>query len=167
MSDTIEKLNEGDVFRWNYRDPDADNHQYDGRYHCCSRIAIVRNGRLRDTYWMIGDSFASDGTRTFGIDDLSRIALTHLGNMADLEKVPEYQSDYYADADIVDLNHANSSRGNFYLRKGAVRSQAKMLVVAKYKLEQSESAERSEALKSERLREAIAKIESGDTSVYL
>ena len=166
MADAIEKFIEGDVFRWSYSDPDTDQRAY-GSYHCCSRIAIVRKGLLRDTYWMIGDSFASDGTRTFRIEDLHKLELTRLGNMADLERVPEYQANYYADADIVDLNHANLTRGNFYLRKGAIRNQAKMLETAKYKLEQSELTERSAAMKSERLREAIAKIEAGDISVYL
>lgn len=166
MSTIIEKLNEGDIFRWSYRDHDTDTRSY-GSYHCCSCIAIVHNGRLRDTYWMIGKLFASDGTRTFGIDDLPRIELTRLGNLSGLEKAKEYQSDYYDDADIVDLNHSNSSRGNFYLRKNAVRSQKKMLEMARYKLEQSESAERSAAHRSEQLREAIAKIEAGDTSAYL
>lgn len=163
MTEVIEKLVEGDVFRWSYREP-GDDRQW-GRYHCCSNIAVVHGEILRDTYWQIGNSF-SEGRR-FGIDDLPKLELTRLGNMADLERVPEYQSDYYADTDIVDLNHANSTRGNFYLRKGAVRNQTKMLEVARYKLEQSESAERSAASKSERLREAIAKIEGGDTTTLL
>jgi hypothetical protein len=163
MSEVIEKLNEGDVFRWGYRESGDDGRW--GRYHCCSGIAVVHGGILRDTYWQIGPSF-SEG-RSFRVDDLQKIDLTRLGNMTELERVPEYQADYYDDADIVDLNHSNSPRGNFYLRKGSVRSQAKMLEVAKYKLEQSESAERSAASKSERLREAVARIANGDTGIHI
>lgn len=163
MAEVIEALTEGDVFRWSYREP-GDDRQW-GRYHCCSGIAVVHNGMLRDTYWQIGNSF-SEGRR-FGIDDLPKIDLTHLANMSELERVSEYQADYYDDADIVDLNHANSTRGNCYLRKSAVRSQKKMLEVARYKLELSMSDERSAAQRSERFREAISKIEAGDLGVHL
>jgi hypothetical protein len=149
-------MKEGDIYRWNYREP-GDDRNY-GRYHCCSRIAIAdARGRLRDTYWSSG----SDG-RVFVEADLPKLDLTYLGNLSDLEKAPEWQADYYDDADIVNLNHSNSSRDNFYLRKGAQRSRAKMLERARYKLEQSESAERSAAWASERLRSAIAKIEAGE-----
>lgn len=159
-------MKEGDIFRWCYREPSEDNGAW-GRYHCCSRIAFFRNGRLRDTFWMVGDSFGSDG-RSFGSDDLPRLELTFVGNFSDLEKAPEYQADYYADADIVNLNHSNSTSGNFYLRKGAVRSAQKMLEVAQRKLEQSQSDERRAARKSEELHAAISRIEAGQISdVYL
>lgn len=161
MSDVIDQLREGDVFRWSYREP-GDDRSY-GRYHCCSRIAIVTRGRLRDTYW----SWGSDG-RSFGLEEIAKLDLEFEGNLSDLEKADEWQADYYADADIVNLNHSNSSRGNFYLRKGALRNADKMLRMARYKLEQSLSAERSAAWTSERLRAAIAQIEAGEiASVHL
>jgi hypothetical protein len=164
MTDVIEALCEGDVYRWHYRDPKTDNRSW-GDYHCCSRIAIVHGGRLRDTYWQIGQSF-SDG-RSFGSDDMPKLELTRLGNLSELEKAPEYQADYYDDADIVNLNHSNSTRGNFYLRKSAVRSQAKMLETSRYNLERSQEHERSAVRRSEELREAIIKIEAGDTGAHI
>lgn len=151
----MNEIKEGDIFRWSYREP-GDDRQY-GRYHCCSRIAVVANGRLRDTFWSLG----SDG-RSFGLDDLPRLDLTYLGNFADLEKAGEWQADYYDDADIVNLNHSNSSNDNFYLRKGAKRSAKKMLEAARYKLERSESDERMAADGARRFRAAIAKIEAGE-----
>jgi hypothetical protein len=156
-------LVDGDIYRWSYRDPDVDMRQY-GTYHCCSRIAVVRRGRLRDTYW--GMSAGSDG-RSFGPDDVWRLDLERLGNFENLEQAPEYQKNYYDDADIVNLNHSNSSRNNFYLRKGAKRSQKKMLEAARYQLEQNEAAERSAADRAQRLRETIARIEAGDTETYI
>jgi hypothetical protein len=154
------ELREGDIFRWSYREP-GDDRAY-GRYHCCSCFVIVdKSGRLRDTFWGSGSD-----NRSFGQDDLPRLKLTRLGNMADLEKASEHQADYYDDTDIVDLNHSNSSRGNFYLRKGAIRSLKKMLETARYKLEQSVSVERCAANRSEQLRAAITKIEAGDTTAY-
>ena len=154
-------MKEGDIFRWSYRDP-GDDRQY-GRYHCCSMIAIVQpNGRLRDTYWSSG----SDG-RSFGADDLPRLELTCIGNLADLEKAPEWKADYYDDADIVNLNHANSSRDHFYLRKGAKRSAAKMLETARHKLERIQSDERMATLRAKDLTAAISRIEAGEIADVL
>ena len=154
------ELVEGDVFRWSYKDsPEIDMRSW-GTYHCCSRIAIVRNGRLRDTYWYSG----SDG-RSFGIGDVPRLELERLGNLSELEEAKEYQANYYDDADIVNLTHANG--GQFYLRKGAARSQAKMLASARSKLEASQSEERMAAWRSEKLRESIAKIEAGETDAFI
>lgn len=164
MTDVIEQLQEGDIYRWNYSDPKTDNRSW-GSYHCCSRIAIVSRGLLRDTYWQIGQSF-SDG-RSFRTEDLPKLELTRLGNMTDLEKVPEYQADYYDDADIVNLNHANSTSGNFYLRKGAVRSQKKMLEVCHNYLVRSTANERYAAQRSKELREAISKLEAGETDLHI
>lgn len=156
-------LRDGDVYRWSYREP-GDDRTY-GRYHCCSRIAVVYRGRLRDTFWQIGTSF--DNGRSFDESDLAKLELTFLANMDDLVKANEYEAVYYDDADIVDLNHSNSSRDNFYLRKGAARSQKKMLESAKYKLEQYLSEERMARNRAEVIRASIAKIEAGDLAVYL
>lgn len=150
--------NEGDIFRWSYRDPDTDNRQY-GSYHCCSRIAVFKDGVLRDTFWNSG----SDGRR-FKPEDFPKLELTFIANFSDLDSANEYQSDYYDDADIVDLNHSNSPRGNFYLRKGAVRSQKKALAVARAKLERSLTDERIAALQSEQLRATISRLEAGESS---
>lgn len=154
-------LKEGDIYRWGYREP-GDDRNY-GRYHCCSNIAIVdKHGRLRDTFWSCG----SDG-RSFGVDDLPELELTYLGNMTHLERHPEWQADYYDDADIVNLNHSNSTRDNFYIRKGAKRSPAKMLASAHYKLERAESAKRSAEWDIDRLTKTIASLEAGETVLMI
>lgn len=155
-------LKEGDVYRWTYVDR-LDTGAW-GTYHCCSRIAIVgASGRLRDTFWSSGN----DG-KSFGADDLCNLHLIFLANMADLNKAHEYEADYYADTDIVDLNHSNSPRENFYLRKGAKRSAAKMLAAAKYKLEKAESDARMATRRADDLRVAISRIEAGEIAdVYL
>lgn len=164
MSDTIEQLREGDVYRWSYRDPKANSRPY-GDYHCCSRVAIVHRGRLCDTYWMIGSSFSHG--RSFGMDDLPALELKHLGNLSDLEKAPEYQSDYYDDADIIDLNHANSTRGNFYLRKGAKRSRDKMLAVARQRFAEAESDFHTARRRMAEIGMTIDRIEAGETDMHI
>lgn len=164
MTDVIEALREGDVYRWSYRDPNTDNRSW-GSYHCCSCIAIVMGSRLRDTYWQIGQSF-HDG-RSFGAEDLSKLELTRLANLSELLPAKEYESDYYDDADIVNLNHSNSPRGNFYLRKGSRRSREKMLEVARENLARSIANEQSAARISEELREAISKLEADQLVLYI
>lgn len=160
MAEVLEKLREGDIFRWSYRDP-GDDRQY-GRYHCCSCIAVVhKNGRLYDTFWHGSDN------KSFGVEDLPKLELTRLGNFSDLEKAPEYKQEYYDDSDCVNLTHSNSSRDNFYLRKGAQPSAAKMLETARHKLERCESDIRGAMWRAEQLRLAIAKIEAGDLGVHL
>lgn len=164
MADVIEQSREGDIYRWSFREPGDDAAW--GRYHCRSRIGIVHNGRLNDTYWQIGDNFGNGCS--FDIrDGLHEIDLTFIANMSDLDKANEYEADYYDAADIVNLNHPNSTRGNFYLRKGAKRSAAKMLEVATRKLLQEQSNQRLASLRSHDLRETIAKIEAGETMVLL
>lgn len=154
------ELREGDVYRWRYIEGDDGGRPW-GRYHCKSQIGIVSNGRLVDTYWCSGSDVK------FGADDLHHLKLTFLGNLNDLEKRNEGDRDYYDDADIVNLNHPNSTRGNFYIRKGAKRSAAKMLESAKHLLEHSESDMRCAERTKERALASIAKIESGDTSGYI
>ena len=154
-ADITTTMKEGDIYRWTYRE--SGNDRDFGRYHCCSRIAIVQpDGRLRDTFWSSG----SDG-RFFGADDLPRLDLTFLGNLSDLDKEPEWKADYYDDADIVNLNHSNSSRDNFFLRKGAKRSAAKMMETAIYRLEKAQSDEKNAVRRADELRKVISQIESG------
>lgn len=160
MTDVVEKLTEGDIYRWHYRDVKKDGGIYG--YHCCSCIGVVERGRLRDTYW----GSCSD-SRTFDLDDLAKLELERVGNFSELDKAPEYQADYYDDADIVNLNHLNSTRGNFYLRKGAVRSQEKMLQVARENLERSRSNERNAVRRSAELCDVISRIEAGHTDGHI
>lgn len=164
MTDVIEKLNEGDIYRWSYRDPKADGRPY-GSYHCCSCIAIVNNGRLKDTFWQIGKSFSD--CRSFGVEDLPKLELTRIANLSDLIPAKEYDADYYDDSDIVDLNHSNHTSGNFYLRKGATRSKEKMLKVARDNLARSTSNEQSAARLSGELREVISKLEADQMVFYI
>lgn len=164
MTDVIESLKEGDVYRWSYRDPKTDGRAY-GSYHCCSRIAIVHRGTLKDTFWQIGQSF-SDG-RSFSLEDLPKLELKFLGNLSDMASAKEYEADYYDDADIVDLNHSNSTRGNFYLRKGAKRSQDKMLAVANQRFAEAEADFHTARRRMDEIGKIIDQLEAGEIVSYI
>lgn len=157
-------LREGDVYRWRYRAPGDDGAW--GRYHCCSCIGVVRRCRLFDTFWQIGGNFPQDA-RSFGESELYKLKLTFLGNLSDFNGVNEGEADYYADSDIMDLNHSNSTRGNFYLRKGAARSAEKMLDVARRRMADAKRDEDNARDRARRMQEAITRIEAGDTTGYL
>lgn len=144
---------EGDIFYWHYKDKPTDGAW--GVYHCKSQIAVMRNGLLVDTYW----SGYSDSTR-FKPGD-GRIELRFISNIEDLEPKDEMVANYYDDAEIVNLNHANSSRGNFYIRKGAKRSPEKMIEAIRYKKEKAEAEIRSANWTIERLDKSLKEINDG------
>ena len=91
----ISALQEGDIYRWRWADQakDADCGPYRS-YHCCSKLAVVRNGKLVDTFW-----YGSDNK----ILDPAEVDLTLLGNVANLIEIRSYDIPYYRHADIVDM----------------------------------------------------------------
>ena len=109
----------GDIFRWSWKD--GKGAKLDP-YWCMSHIAVVRDDlSLVDTYW------AGTGDTRFTQDEAKdKIDLVYVGNFEDLDKSQPCYRSYYDDKDCVDLSHANNSRGQFYLRKGAVKSLVKM-----------------------------------------
>lgn len=145
-------IRDGDVFRWRYKDERPDDRRPYNRYHCKSMIAVAKGGLLIDTYW----SMAGDNSTCWSYETaVDVLELERLGNFAELEKRPEYDREHYDDADIVDLNHSNSSRDNFYIRKGAPRSRTKMLAVMS---ERVANAEREIGSAQRRLELARAKL---------
>jgi hypothetical protein len=160
------EIKDGDIFRWRYKDEQPEHRREWGRYHCKSQIAIAKGGSLRDTFWFGGGS----DNATWSYDDAEqKLELTHLGNFFDLERRSEHEAMYYADADCVNLNHANSSKGNFYIRKGAARCREKMRATARERIEQSEREISFAQDRLTRTRELLAAIERGDDldKVYL
>lgn len=136
---SITTFKDGDVFSWSYNDETlkAKNDGNNGgtTYWCCSMIAIFydryyldeRKGYLEDTYWS-----TSSNNRRFFMDDINdKLKLRYMGNLNDYERADEYDQMYYADKDCLNLNHPNSTRGNFYIRKGAVKDVDKMKRILK------------------------------------
>ena len=124
-----EKFTQGDVYKWRFNEKKLNTEhmklqmQAGTLYWCCSRIGIVNNeGLLEDTYWG-----ASGENKRFNIDYCREwLDLDFLGNINEFELRPERERGYYNDSDCMNLNHANSSNGNFYVRKSAYKSLLKM-----------------------------------------
>lgn len=127
-------MKNNDVFYWSYNDKwlekKDDGSNGGTTYWCCSRYAIYQDGVLRDTFWSGGSN------RSFIMEDADeQLELTFLGNLDDYKKVGiEYQA-RYKDEDFLDLNHANSPRGNFYIRKDAKPDVEKMERIVKRSIE--------------------------------
>lgn len=151
-------IKHGDIFRWRYKDEKLEHLGPWRRYHCKSQIAVAKGGLLIDTYW--GGS-ASDSTHWTYAEAERQLNLTLLGNFADLDKRPEYHAAYYDAADIVDINHPNSSRGNFYVRKGAQRSRDKMRAVLAERIADAERDIASAQSRLDRHRQALSDTEGG------
>jgi hypothetical protein len=116
---------EGDVFFWCYNEQaeKARGHGDNGgtTYWAVSQIGIVdKNGWLVDTFWHGSDNRAFNK----GLADVD-LELTFKGNINDYRKGELWEQACYSDADCLNLNHANSSKGNFYIRKDAVHNQDK------------------------------------------
>lgn len=115
-----------DVYRWSYKNTE----DMFEPYHCKSRIGIYKAERdvLADTFW----SGSYHNNRCFSMKECEELLdLTYLGNLGDFESAREYDQAMYDDKDFLNLNHSNSSRGNCYLRKGAVKSKEKMHKIIK------------------------------------
>jgi len=128
MTDTTPAMREGDIYRWRWADPERDADCGPFRsYHCLSQLAVVRSGKLTDTYW--------PGTGNHVLDP-AKVTLTFIGNIADLVEIRAYDIPYYRREDIVDMRHANNSYGPIYLRKGAQKDADTMLARAAHRVRQ-------------------------------
>lgn len=119
-------LKDGDIYHWSWNDEEYSKRELEIQsgtlYWCCSRIGIVKDGVLRDTYWHSG----SEGKQFTSKDCAQKLDLSFIANFADLVSAQPSDRAMYLDEDCVNLNHPNSTSGNFYLRKGAEKNLDKM-----------------------------------------
>ena len=112
----------GDIYKWRWKDDHPRRKQCEGTgtlYWCMSQIAKEdKQGNLWDTYWVSGDNKKVNP---------EEVVLEYIGNAFELERIDDYQSVYYDEKDIVNLNHANSTKGNMFKRKGAEKSLSSIL----------------------------------------
>lgn len=157
---------EGDVYFWRYRYESQEFGDFTTKYWCCARMAIIVDGILHDIYWMYinGHKLSDHGTHGrywMPIEAKDRLILLYKGNLDQFDAIADYNEPLYAEADILDLRHANSSQKQIYLRKGAMRSKGRMLEHCRYLREKAESALRSAQHNVQRYAEIEAEIEAG------
>jgi len=151
MTDVIPK--ENDIYRWHWKlgkEP---------LFGCYAGIGVFVGGGLRDTFW--------HDWKTRSEIDLERADLTLLGNIDECDVISRWQTVYYDPADIIDMNHANTSTAPVYLKRSAEKSQKWMLARTKEKFaEANRTKERAERDIAE-LQDKIKRIKAGDLEVYL
>jgi hypothetical protein len=107
-----------DVIRWWYSEDELKRRNHGNNngttYWCMSQLAIFKDGFFRDTFWWHG----SDNKKIYLKELENVIEFKYLGNLDDYEKHSNPYERYNPD-DILNLNHANNSRDNIYLKKGA------------------------------------------------
>ena len=120
------KMKDQDVYIWSYKSTEGMFEPY----HCKSRIGIFSesNNALRDTFW---GNLGNNG-KWFSLEECKDlIDLKYLGNLNDYTPARETDQAMYDDKDFLNLNHSNRSKGNCYVRKGAVKSKEKMVKIIK------------------------------------
>lgn len=149
----VEELKDGQIYRWQWRDPvrDADRGPYRS-YHCKSTIAVVKNGLLIDTFWC--DMSPDNAVR------LEDVALTYLCDQS-WPTISQWQIPYYASDDVVDTRHSNHSGAPIYLRPGAKRNADRIRQEIEYREERERSAIRSAENGLRWLAEARALLDAG------
>lgn len=156
-------MKDGDIFHWRYKYPNPDWSNV--TYWAKSCIGVVVGGFLADTFWIhdLTNPRVTQDTNRWSVEEAAeKLDLDFIANMADLEKVDEWKLAYYADVDVVNLNHSNSSKGNAYIRKGAKRSSDKMLESARYNVQKALARIDTLNHSITRLQELEAAIMAGD-----
>lgn len=168
------EIKEGDFFRFHYTDKyreEAERRWYSGYLrHCFEGILHARvigtELRLVDTYWGLsgdGQSFSEKEARERG-------TLEFIFNIADVEKIPEHERVYYSDDDLFSVSeqHACVPSCVFHFkRKGAEKSNKKMLAVVNEKIREQHKKVDYAIDELKRLAVKKEKIEGGDINIYL
>ena len=156
------ELRNGDILRWVWIDvPKTDP------YWCKSRVAIVNDGNLYDTFWIHhGSKFIQGG---WGPDfhgarslPIEQVEMTVIGNIHDMDEIPRGDERYYDPADVVDLRHSNNTNAPLYIKKGAKRSAEKIAERIREKMAEAERTRLSAERDINELREKLAYVESGE-----
>jgi hypothetical protein len=141
-------VKDGDIYFWSWKD-------VSGRfmpYHCCARIAVVKNGVLLDTFWHGSDNRVI--TRKVA-------TLTYKGNVEEMRTIHEGEIDYYRREDVVDMRHPNDSRAPIYVKKEASRNAARMTEALQHRIERERNSIRIAEMSIRGLEEALARVDAG------
>lgn len=142
------QMRDGDIYFWSWKNAS----ERFMPYHCCARIAVVKNGVLLDTFWHGSDNKVI--TRKVA-------TLTYKGNVDEMRTIHEGEIDYYRHEDVVDMRHPNDSRAPIYVKKEASRNAARMTERLLWRLESERSKISFAEGQIAELEDALEKVASG------
>jgi hypothetical protein len=149
-------MKEGDIYTWRYKPERYDAiSRFKDPYWCRSRIAVVSNGSLEDTYWG-----PHSGYNRLNPDDLE---LTFQGNPADMQYIPYCEYVFYKPEDIVDLRHSNNAGAAVYVKPGKDRDAETMREYYEARIDDADREMRSARERIERCNAILADIATGNT----
>ena len=156
-------IKENDFFH--FRSKKRSSHCFEGLL----RAVKYENGEIMpcDTFWGINDG---SGVILTIAEAETEGELKFYCNLNEIEKIPNHERDYYDDKDIFVLTrqHACSDSCIYsFIKKGAQRSKEKMLSTITEKIDEAQRKANCLLRDVEQLTEIKAKIEAGDTTVYL
>lgn len=158
------KLN--DVYKFRYNTEWINKDRF--LYHCFDGQLIVKQRRnsndlyLEDTYWNSSDN------KNFTLNEaLNRGELEYICNLDEIEKIKEYEMNYYDNKDLFDLSRQHNCYKEYYKKIGAEKCPAKMEQVLIRKIESIESEIRSRNHDLERMKENLEKLKAGDINIYI
>lgn len=154
-----------DVFSFRYNDEMVEKLSYP--YHCFDGTMVVKTDNsgvmyLEDTYWG-----GSENRRFTPENAIAQGQLTFRCNLDEMVDIKDYDTVYYADEDVVELTIHAGYRNRYLIKEGTERSQAKMIETIKSKIIDTEHTIKYAQDALIRHKETLAKVEDGDTTVYL
>lgn len=167
-TETLLRFKVNDIFSFRFNESELKKRSYP--WHCFDGQLIVRKSHegnlyFADTYW----SFGSCGdSKRFTIDELLKIGdITFVCSLDEVEEIKQGDLLYYAEDDVYNLSYQNGCYKRYAKKRGAVRSQAKMIESATEKLEDAIYRKAKAERDIEEYKKTISKIEAGDTTLYI
>jgi len=168
----IEQIRENDVFKFRYSPKKEQG--WDSRTHCFEGYLVARKSddelRLVDTYWGIKGDGRVLSQEQIDEEVKNGGSFEFYFNLDDVEAIPDYEERNYSRDDLFRISeqHACVPRCIFHFkRKGAERSQERMLEEVNEQIRKVKSEIESKTHRLEQLAGTRAKLEAGDTSVYI
>jgi hypothetical protein len=157
-------MQDGDIYRWSYKDFDGTGLEY----WCKSRIAIVHDGKLLDTYWM------RHGGKRYGdygpcysegrVIPADTVDLKLMGNLSNLVEIWPEEAKFYDPTDVVDLRHPNNSHAPVMVRKGAERSREIVINSLEMQIEELDREARFLSGQADDKRAILQRVLSGEVA---
>jgi hypothetical protein len=160
---------DGDVFQFTYSQESWESARRgighgDLRW-CFDGQLVFRDGLLCDTYW--GLNWRGDNGRYFQVGEAqAKGTLEYVCNLNEVEKIPHYDYELYADGDAFNLSHQHGCDRYYVKRRGARKDAARMIAAVHKKVEDArhevERAVRNLEYAVQHRENVIPRIEAGE-----
>lgn len=164
----LARLNEGDVYQWRYTDAVIAKRQDSVRvgtlYWCEDRQAVVRDGKLVDTYWA---GYRLGRGSEEHVKNPADVELTFICNLADVRRIAPHEVKNYDAADVFDLSYQYGCYKHFVVKADATPSREAKLAWIRAKRTEVKREIDSHIRHLESLSRQEAALEAGNVEVSI